>query len=32
MGASALVLRGIVDPEVMESITCREGIALAADL
>ena len=32
MGASALVLRGIVDPEVMESIACREGMALAADL
>jgi hypothetical protein len=32
MGTSALVLRGIVDPEVMESITCREGMALAADL
>ena len=32
MGASALVLRGIVDPEVMESIACREGMALVADL
>jgi hypothetical protein len=32
MGASALVLRGIVDLEVMESIACREGMALAADL
>ena len=32
MGASALVLRGIVVPEVMESIACREGMALASDL
>ena len=31
MGASAPVLRGIVDPEVMESIACREGMALASD-
>jgi hypothetical protein len=31
MGASALVLRGIFDPEVMESIACRGGMALAAD-
>jgi hypothetical protein len=27
MGALALVLWGIVDPEMMESITCREGIS-----
>ena len=32
MGASALVLRGIVDPEVMESIACREVMTLASDL
>jgi len=32
MGASVLVLRGIVDPEVMESIACREGMALASNL
>ena len=32
LGASALVLRGIVDPEVMKSIACREGMALASDL
>ena len=32
MGASVLVLRGIFDPEVMESIACREGMALAANL
>jgi alkylated DNA nucleotide flippase Atl1 len=32
MSTSALVLRGIVDPEVMESIACKEGMALAADL
>ena len=32
MDASVLVLWGIIDPEVMESIACREGMALAADL
>jgi hypothetical protein len=32
MGTSALVLHGIVDPEVMESIACREGMTLAVDL
>ena len=32
MGASVLVLRGIVDLEVVESIACREGMALALDL
>ena len=32
MGASALVLQGIVDPEVVESIACREGMALASNL
>ena len=32
MGASMLFLRRIVDPEVMESIACGEGMALASDL
>jgi ribonuclease HI len=32
LGASALVLRGISDPEVMESIACREGMSLALDI
>jgi hypothetical protein len=32
MGTSALVLRGIVDLEVMESIACRSGMALAGRL
>jgi hypothetical protein len=32
LGASALVLRGILDPEVMESIACREGMSLALDI
>jgi hypothetical protein len=27
-----LILRGIVDPEMMESIACREEMALASDL
>lgn len=32
LGASALVLEGITDPETIEPIACREGLALAADL
>ena len=32
LGASAMVLRGISDPEVMESIACREGMSLALDI
>jgi hypothetical protein len=32
LGASALVVEGISNPEVMEAITCREGGALATDL
>ena len=32
MGASALVLQRIVDPKVMDSIACREGMALASNL
>jgi len=32
LGASALVIRGISDPEVMESIACKEGMSLALDL
>ena len=32
MGASALVLKGISDPETAEVLACREGLALATDL
>ena len=32
MGASALVHQRIVDPEVMESIAYREGMALTSNL
>ena len=32
MGASMLVLREIIDPEMMESIACREGMTLGSDL
>ena len=31
LGASALVLNGITDPETAEVLACREGFALAAD-
>ena len=31
-GASVLVIQGITDPESMETITCRAGLALASDL
>jgi hypothetical protein len=32
LGASVLVLEGITSPEVVETIACREGLALALDL
>ncbi|TVU28213.1 hypothetical protein EJB05_19722, partial [Eragrostis curvula] len=32
LGASALVVNGITDPEIIEAIACREGLALASDL
>ena len=32
LGASGLVIKGILDPETMEAEACREGIALAKDL
>lgn len=32
LGASMLVLDGLTTPEVVETIACREGMALAADL
>ncbi|CAN6318053.1 unnamed protein product [Urochloa humidicola] len=32
MGASALVVEGISDPEMAEAMACREGMALASDL
>ena len=31
-GASVLIIQGITDSESMESIACREGLALASDL
>lgn len=31
-GASVLVVNGITDAEIMESIACKEGLALASDL
>ena len=32
LGSSALVVEGHTDPEVMEVVACREGLALASDL
>jgi hypothetical protein len=32
MGASAVVSRDITDPETLEVLACREGLALASDL
>ena len=32
VGASALVLRGADDPEMLEAAACREGLALAMDI
>ena len=32
LGASSVVLHGITDPETLEALACREGLALAADL
>lgn len=32
LGASALVVQGIDDPEIMEVMACREGLALALDI
>lgn len=32
LGASALVIQGITDAEIMEAIACREDMALASDL
>jgi len=31
-GASVLIIQGAIDPELMEAIACREGLALASDL
>ena len=31
-GASVLITQGVTDPESMEAIACREGLALASDL
>ena len=32
LGSSALVIGGVDDPEILETIACREGLALAQDL
>ena len=32
LGSSAIVLSGIINPTILESIACREALALAADL
>ncbi|CAN6244690.1 unnamed protein product [Urochloa humidicola] len=32
LGASVLAVDGITDPETMETLACREGLALASDL
>ena len=32
LGASAVVMQGIVDPAILEALACREALALAADL
>ena len=32
LGASSVVLDGVTDPETLESLACREGMSLAADL
>jgi hypothetical protein len=32
VGASATVSYGITDPETLEAMACREGVALASDL
>ena len=32
LGASVLVLKGIKEPEIVEAIACREGLALAQDI
>jgi hypothetical protein len=32
MGASSVVIEGMNDPETMEAMACREGVALASDI
>ncbi|CAN6197568.1 unnamed protein product [Urochloa humidicola] len=32
LGALVLVLDGVMNPEIMEALACREGLALASDL
>ena len=32
LGSSALVIQGVDDPEILETIACREALALAQDL
>jgi hypothetical protein len=32
LGASALAIEGITEPEILEALACREGMSLASDL
>jgi hypothetical protein len=32
VGASTVVMEGSLEPETMEAIACKEGLALASDL
>jgi hypothetical protein len=32
LGASAVVMEGSLEPETVEAISCKEGLALASDL
>ena len=32
MGASAVVMEGLLEPNTVEAIACKEGLALASDL
>jgi hypothetical protein len=32
LGASIMVMEGSLEPETMEAIACKEGLALASDL
>ena len=32
LGASAMVMEGLLEPNTVEAIACKEGLALASDL
>ena len=32
LGASAVVMKGLLEPNTVEAIACKEGLALASDL